>query len=174
MSPHDVRKSLITLALGALLGPAGCVHPFLPDMRTPADRAREVQPKCGAVTPEATAALLDPKSVDAVEPAYSYVKSGPNDHEARLRGALLRVRPLPGSTRESIARVLECHEAQVTLGQEQAAADDPYVLPDRWLDIDVDSEGDGFAVKAQIDEFDDAKKVLERAKSFASRRSSTP
>lgn len=176
MWPDDVRKSLRTLRSAALvvLGSIGCIHPLVPDLRTPADRAREVEPKCGGVTLEATAALLDPKSVDAVEPAYSYVKSGPNDHEARLHGALLRVHPLPGMTRESIARVLECHEARVTLGREQPAADDPYVLPDRWLDIDVGSEGDAFAVKAQIDEFDDAKRVLERAKSFASRKSSTP
>lgn len=165
-----MRLGSLATRIPFLFSSAACIHPFLPDIRTPADRAREVEPKCATVPAEATAALLDPKSIDVVEPAYSYVKSGPNDREARLRGALLRVRPLPGMTRESIERALECHEAGVTLGREPAAVDDPYVLAERWLDIEVDSEGDGFAVKAQIDEFEDAKRVLERARSFAARK----
>lgn len=139
-------------------------------MRTPADRAREIEPRCQGLTQEATASMLSPGAVESVEPAYSYVKSGPNDHEARLRGARIHVRPLPGMTKESMTRALECHEARVTLGREPPIDDDPYVLADTWVDIDVDSEGDGFAVNARVDEIETARRVLDRAKRFASRR----
>jgi hypothetical protein len=48
----------------------------------------------------------------------------------------------------------------------QPLVNDPYVLPDRWVDIDVDSEGDGFVAQVQSDKFDDAREVLERARRF--------
>jgi len=142
--------------------------PFLvPDSRTPADRAREVEPKCQGFGEETAVPLLSPTAFDSVEPAYSYVQGGPNDREARLRGARIHVKPLPGLSREAMARSLECHQSRVTLGRVQAKADDPYVLPGEWLDIDVDSAGDGFVVQVRADGFDAAKQVLERAKRFA-------
>jgi hypothetical protein len=45
------------------------------------------------------------------------VQSGPGDREARLRGARIHVAPLPGLSRESIARALECHESRAVLGE---------------------------------------------------------
>jgi hypothetical protein len=173
MKPQDIRKSSTLGVWTAILCTplAGChVFGLVPDMRTPADLAHELEPRCRGFTAESAAPFVAPSAVDSVEPAYSYVKSGPNDHEARLRGARIHVRPLPGASRESLARTLECHEARVTLGQEQAATDDPYVLPGRWIDIDVDSEGDGFAVNARVDEFDDARQVLDRAHRFIGNR----
>ena len=149
----------------------GChVLGLVPDMRTPADRAREIEPRCNDFPVEKAGELLVPRAIDSVEPAYSYVKSGPNNPEARLRGARIHVQPRPGMSRESIARTLECHEVRVTLGREQAPADDPYVLPDGWVDLDVDSERDGFVVNARTDEFDDARRVLERARRFVGAR----
>ena len=47
---------------------------------------------------------------------------------------------------------------------------DPYVAKDRWLDFEVTSEGDGFAVFVQSDDLDTARGVLERAKRFAGAR----
>ena len=156
-------RSLLALAL------VGCGGiPFLaPDPRTPTDRAREMEPKCQGFGEETVAQLLSPAAFDSVEPAYSYVKSGPNDHEARLRGARIHVKPLPGFSREAMARSLECHESRVTLGRVPAKTDDPYVLADEWLDIDVDSVGDGFVVQVRADGMDAARRVLERAKRFA-------
>jgi hypothetical protein len=58
----------------------------------------------------------------------------------------------------------------VTLGRSAAPIDDPYVLVDRWLSIEVDSEGDGFAVLVRTSDVEDAHEVLERAKRFAKRR----
>jgi hypothetical protein len=160
---------MLRSALGLAVVLVGCGGiPFLvPDSRTPADRAREVEPKCQGFGDETAAALLSPASFDSVEPAYSYVQGGPNDREARLRGARIHVKPLPGFSREAMARSLECHEARVTLGRVQAKTDDPYVLAGEWLDIDVDSVGDGFVVQVRANEFDAARRVLERAQRFA-------
>ena len=163
MRPHLLA---LTLAFGGCNG-----IPFLlPDTRTPADRAREVEPRCQGFGEQSVAPLLSPGAVDSVEPAYSYVKSGPNDREARLRGARIHVKPLPGFAREAMARSLECHEARVTLAGVQAGVDDPYVLSDRWLDIGVESEGDGFVVTVGADGIDAARRVLQRAKRFVASR----
>jgi hypothetical protein len=165
---RTMRLSLLALA-AAFVGCGGI--PFLvPDTRTAADHAREIEPKCQGFGEETSAPLLSPGVVDSVEPAYSYVKSGPDDHEARLRGARIHVKPLPGFSREAMARSLECHESRVTLGRVAARTDDPYVLTDQWLDIDVDSEGDGFVVMVRADSIDVARRVLERAQLFAGGR----
>jgi hypothetical protein len=142
--------------------------PFLmPDSRTAADRAHQIEPKCKDFGEAAVAPMLAPSAIDAVEPAYSYVNSGPVDREARLRGARIRIKPLAGFSKETIARSVECHEARVVLGQASAPTDDPYVMPQHWLDIDVESEGDGFAVLVRTDEMDTARQVLARAQRYA-------
>jgi hypothetical protein len=111
--------------------------------------------------------LLSPSAIDSVEPAYAYAQGGPNGRQARLRGARIHLRPLAGLSRESIARGLECHEARAVLGLSKPRGDEPYTLPERWLHIDVESEGDGFLVLVQADDPDDARRVLERARLFA-------
>jgi hypothetical protein len=117
--------------------------------------------------------MVSPAVIDRVEPASSYVSSGPVDRQAVLRGARIHLRPLPAMSRETVQRDLECHQVRVTLGMLQAPADDPYILPGRWVDIDVDSEGDGFVALVRIDKLEDAKEVLDRARRFA-RASSSP
>jgi hypothetical protein len=160
-----MRLHLLGLAL-ALIACGGI--PFLsPDVRTPADRAREMEPKCQGFGEETTAPLLARSAVDSVEPAYSHVQSGPADREARLRGARVHVRPLPGFSREAMDRSLRCHQSRVLLGRVPAGADDPYVLEGSWLDIDVDSEGDGFVVSVLADDIDAARRVLQGAQRFA-------
>jgi hypothetical protein len=159
-----MRLSALALVLVACGG-----VPFLsPDSRTAADRAREVEPRCASFTEESAAPMLAASSIDRVEPAYSYVSAGPADRQANLRGAKIHVKPLPGFSREGLARSLSCHEARVALGETAPRVDDPYALRDHWLDIDVDSEGDGFAVLVRSDELIVAKQVLERAQRFAS------
>jgi hypothetical protein len=144
---------------------AGC-HFFVPDTRTPADRAREVSPRCQGFTEEAAAPLLSATAIDTVEPAYSYVQSGPGNRQARLRGALVHLRPIATSSRESIARSLECHQSRVVLGATTPSADEPYALAGQWLDIDVDSTRDGFVVQVGSDDVPTAREVLARAKRF--------
>jgi hypothetical protein len=156
-----------------LLG--GCrIFSPIPDMRTAADHAHEVEARCKTEPGRPVDETLPVSAIDSVRPAYSYVHSGPVDPEARLRGASIHVRPLPGMGKESLGRTLECHQVAVTLGGLPLAADDPYVLPDRWLDIDVDSDRDGFVVQVRADDFESARQVLDRAKLFYARKSAAP
>jgi hypothetical protein len=150
---------------------AGC-HFFVPDTRTPADRAGELTARCQAFTEEAATPLLAPAAIDSVEPGYSHVQSGPSFYQARLRGARIHLRPIASMSRESIARSLECHESRVVLGTTVAAADDPFALAGQWLDIDVDSDKDGFVVQVGSDDLPTARDVLERAKRFAAAHAS--
>ena len=143
--------------------------PLLPDMRTPADRARAMTAKCAHETEEQAAAVLSPGLVEGVEPAYSTVPSG-NDRIIRLRGARMHLRPSLAASPQALQRTLECHQARVTLGDSPAIADDPYVLDGAWLDIDVDSDGDGLIASVLVDRFDDASRVLDRARSYAAMR----
>jgi hypothetical protein len=140
---------------------------FLPDTRTPSEHAGEVARRCAVFSEDAVGPLVAPASVEAVEPAYTYIASGSAEREARLRGALIHLRPGPAMSRESIQRALECHQAHVVLGAASARDDDPYVLPGAWLDIDADSDGDGFVVAVRSDALGDARGVLERARRFA-------
>src|SRR5580692_5012606 len=169
-----MRKFSVALAGStALLGLNGCFLSFLspiPNMVTPADRAKALIPKCGSVSEEKLASFASPSAIDSVEPGYSFVSSTATNHEARLRGALIHLRPVEGMTKEKMARGLECHEARVTLGSARPFPDDPYVLPNSWLSIDVDSDGDAFSVQVRADKFPDAQRVLARAKLFAASR----
>jgi hypothetical protein len=160
---------LSSLAL-AFTGCSSVFAPLLPDMRTPADRAREIESHCKWVNDDSVAQLLDPTAVDRVEPELSYVQSG-NDRRANLMGARVYLRPLPGLSAESMTRTLECHQARTTLGQVQAREGDPYVLPGRWLDVDAVSHEDEFAIRIRASDISDARLVLARARSsFASPR----
>jgi hypothetical protein len=167
---QGVRKSLARVvrwaAVAQLTGLTGCFLSPIPDTRTTVDRARSFDSRCKNFSEEKAALVLSASVIDSVEPAYSYVKSGPSDRAARLRGARIHVRPLPGVSRELLQRSFECHEAAIALGTSRPQLDDPYALPDRWLDIDVESEGDGFAAVVQVDAFEDAKEVLARARRF--------
>lgn len=138
--------------------------------RTPVDRAHELDAKCTGFVDANAARTLSPDVVDAVEPAYARIKGGPNGFDARLRGARIRMQPLSHATSETIQRTLACHQAGVLVGREPPLADDPYAAADKWLDIGVVSEGDGFAVLVETSDSDTARAVLERAKRFAANR----
>jgi hypothetical protein len=161
-------RSVILVLVLAFPGLGGCMLSPLPDTRTPADRARAVESRCRNLNEGPAGQLYSPDAVDRVEPAYSYVATG-NDRRANLRGAAIHLRPLPGLSAESMTRSLECHQASLTLGGGQEIPDDPYVLPGRWLDLEVSSEGDGFVAFARIDSIADARLVLDRARRFAAR-----
>jgi hypothetical protein len=160
----------LVLAACALLCGCAILSP-IPDLRTASDRARELAAKCSGAPAGEGVQALTPSLIESVEPAYSYVSSGPVDRQARLRGALIHLRPTANLSRESLQRSLECHEAHALLGSTGVPVDDPYVLPNAWLDISAESEGDGFIVLVRTENLDDAKLVLERARRFAARRS---
>ena len=80
------------------------------------------------------------------------------------------MKPIAALSRESISRSLECHQSRFLLGSTPPRADDPYALASQWLDMDVDSEKDGFVVRVQTNDPPTAREVLERAKRFAATR----
>src|SRR5271167_3219354 len=96
------------LLLGFVVACGGW-FPLLPDMRTPADRARAVADKCTHESERQAAPALSSSLVEAVEPAYSTVPSG-NDRAIRLRGARLHLRPELNVSTEALQRTLECHQ----------------------------------------------------------------
>jgi hypothetical protein len=159
-------RRLFSILFVPLIGCGGWWFPLWPDTRTPADHARDMVPKCGGQLADQTAKALSPESVEAVEPAYSTVPSG-NDRAIRLRGAKLHIRPDVNLSAALLQRTLRCHEANVTLGTAPSLNDDPYAVPGAWLDIQVDSSDDGMVASVLVDEFEDAKQVLTRARTFA-------
>jgi hypothetical protein len=143
-------KHVTVAAASAGLVACSVFSPFWPYTKSPAEHAHDLDARCRS--------------------ASEQVSSGPVDREARLVGSRIHVRPLPGLSPESLERALECHEARVTLGSVPPLAENPYVLPDRWLAIDVASEGDGLVVQVKAENFDDAKQVLDRARRFVGAR----
>jgi hypothetical protein len=143
---------------------------LLPDERTPADRAREVALKCDALPEGAVGPMMAPSAVESAEPDYAYVSSGSGDREARLLGIRIHLGPAPGMSRESLERGLRCHQARVVLGQVRPSERDLYSLDGRWLDIDTESEGDGFVAFVRTREVRDARVLLGRARALVAGR----
>ncbi len=139
---------------------------LLPDQRTPVDRAREVGPKCEAFSEQAAWSMMASSAVESAEPDYAYVSSGSADREARLLGVRIHFGPAPGLSRESLERGLRCHQARVVLGQVRPSERDLYSLDGVWLDVDAESEGDGFAVSVRTREVRDARVLLGRARAL--------
>jgi hypothetical protein len=124
--------------------------------------------RCGGSEPGSLP--VDPHQAERAEPVFSHVHSGRNDSEARLRGAELRVHVQPGMTSEWLERQIACHEVKAALGEAQARADDPFLLPDGWVDSSVRSEAGSFLVTLRPKNPDRAKEVLGRAEAFVARR----
>src|SRR5580698_8180868 len=87
----------IGVVLGVALASTGCFLSPIPDMRTPADHARELDVRCRTFSDQASAPALTPAGVDTVEADYAHVPTG-NASEQRLQGAKLHLRPLAGTT----------------------------------------------------------------------------
>ncbi len=104
--------------------------------------------------------------VRKVSPYYRHVLGGPSGKEARLAGAELELRPLPGVTQELLERGLECREAQVILGHAEAAPNEPYALPDGWVKVDVKSGGGVFLVDLSAEDPARVHELLARAQAF--------
>jgi hypothetical protein len=164
-----VALPLLASTLTACSG--GFRFPLWPDTRTAVDRARELEARCTKGPERSGDVALTGAQVEAVEPDYTYVQSS-NDRAIRLRGARLHLHPDGAPSAEALQRRLECHEALVTLGKAGELRADPFVLRDVWLDIHVESSGDGLVASVAVDkyDFDDARHVLDRAKTFAAAR----
>jgi hypothetical protein len=159
------------LAFGAiaLSGCASGVYGLIPAPNH-ADRVQvateQERKKCDRDPPDAR--LFAPETVESVAPHYLYVMIG-GGREARLHGAELQLRPLPGMTPEIVVRTLDCRSARLVLGHAEGAASEPYWLPDGWVKIDARSEDGSFVVTVDGEDLPEAKEILARAQAFAAR-----
>jgi len=144
---------------------AGCTEHVAPTARAAAVERMQCD---HSTAPGDDVRVLQRTAVLSAGPLYSHVvtKDGSED---RVTGAKLIVRPPEGVSAEKLTRLLQCHSAQVLLGQVDSSrfAGDPYWLPDAWLDIDVTSDNGNFAVVLRADNIPDGLSVLHRATAFA-------
>jgi hypothetical protein len=152
------------LTVGALLLASACASAPLPRTRATAVEQMQCDPRVTAQE-----GLVRQTKVVSVEPIYAHIVTTGSSEE-RIDGAKLVVRPPPGVSAEQMTRVLQCHGARVLLGQLNADSvrNDPYWLPDRWVNIEVTSENGNFAVTLMADSIRDNLEVLTHASAFAS------
>ncbi len=154
-------------AIGAIAAMVGCASGAPP----PSAKAAGVERmQCdGSATTQGEVELLRSVKVLKVEPVYSHVPTSNNNAEARVNGAKLLIRPPKGLTAEDMTRILQCHSARVVLGQVSAAAvpNDPYWLPDSWVNIDVKPDDGNFAVTLSAQTIGENLQVLGRAHHYA-------
>ena len=147
---------------------SGC-YGFLPAPPQRRDRVREAteqeHKRCGSepVDPR----IYSADDVESVAPLYTFVPTSGSNREARLRGAEVRLRPLPGVTPELLTHILSCRSAQLVLGRVHEGENEPYWLPDGWVKIGVRSEDASFVVALEGEDFVEAKEILARAQAFA-------
>jgi hypothetical protein len=103
-----------------------------------------------------------------VQPLYSHVRTG-NTSEERVNGANLLVRPPKGVSADQLTRILQCHSARALLGQlnSNAVPNDPYWLPNTWVNIDVKPKNGNFAVSVSADTVRDNLQLYGRANHYA-------
>jgi sterol desaturase/sphingolipid hydroxylase (fatty acid hydroxylase superfamily) len=163
---RGARGSIAWLALATFVCACGPVGSYLaPAKKPPREHARDVDDKCGGIMEDDVAPLMRRRGLESVETSTTS-SLGPNGRVETPRGARIHVRPSAGLTRERIARGLECHEARVIIGRWTAQENEPWVLPQKWVDFEVAAEGDGFVVDVITDDPEDAKTVLARAQAF--------
>lgn len=142
---------------------AACAAPVPPT----ATAAKVEQTQCSGVAQDDTA-LLQGTTVVRAEPIYTRVenKTGSEEH---VSGVKLVVRPTEGVSSERLARTLRCHSARALLGQVDRSQlpDDPYWLPDEWLDIKVTPENGNYAVSLQADSVSKNLQVYNRVSAYA-------
>jgi hypothetical protein len=167
------------LALAVLLGLSiatpGCAPGgVFARRRTAVDDATEMEQKrCGPGIDEAALApILSGAAIEGVDPAYLAAPAsgghGAGGSYKRLAGAVFSVRALKGFSAEWLDRALECHSARRVLGRIPASENptDPFWVPGKSVDIDVQSTGPGFAVSVRSLDVAEAQEILDRAQAF--------
>jgi hypothetical protein len=160
------RYSLGLLALSVSSLAAACAT--TPHPATTAAAVERVQCDSTATT-DGAVQLMRSVTVLNVEPLYSHVASANNNSEERVNGAKFVIRPPQGVSSEQLTRILQCHSARVVLGQSNSAdiPNDPYWLPDTWVNIAVKPEDGNFAVTLSADSVHDNLEVYGRANRYA-------
>lgn len=139
----------------------------------PAVRAAEVERvQCDARgSADRDAELLRSVTVLGVRPFTTFVRTGNNNSEDRVKGARLLLRPPAGVSADTLTRLLQCHSARVLLGRisPTAVPDDPYWLAeaDGWLDIDVRPKDGNYEVTLSTNSIKGGIGILGRANRYA-------
>jgi hypothetical protein len=160
----------------ALLGFAsslGCDSSSGP-VKTPTDQAVELlRTRCAGYADEAALApVLDGSAIESVEPLYNSLVGYKSGQYTELAGSAIKVRALPGVTSEWLTRALECHSAERVVGGAPpgVAANDPFWLPGKMVDVEATSAHDGFRVEVRAAGPVDGHEVLDRARAFVQAR----
>lgn len=163
--PFYVRRLLITTlsASGCLVGSNAARDPAL---ASPA--LTQARRSCGVQARDLDPHLTSPGVIQQVAPLYQLMHThGESQH--RLIGAQLCIPALPGLTTAWLERTLRCHGALVSLGRLSSSSDDPYFLPDGWVEIEARSEGGCLMVTLRGESPEQDRRILARATSFARR-----
>lgn len=165
------RFSTIAISSSIALVTVGCVPASVP----PATQAAQVeqQQQCnGNAVAQNDEQMLKATTVLKVEPLYGHVHTSYNDYEARVNGAIIYVQPPAGVTPEQMSQALQCHSARVLLGQidQSQVPNDPYWLPNSWVNIEVKPLVGGYAVLISADSVHNGLEVLARANAYAGSR----
>jgi hypothetical protein len=104
-----------------------------------------------------------PADIASVEPIYDRITSSKAGMSARLSGANVTFRAVPGLTAEWLQRSIDCHLARnASLGHVVPEMPDCPLVP-RGVSARVRSAGGGFVVEVRGDDMDTAREVLARA-----------
>lgn len=160
LSSIGITGSLVLLTFG-------CVPSSVP----PATQAAKVEHQmCGdSAVAQNDEQVLKGTTILKVSPLYGHVHTSYNDYEARVNGATIYVLPPKGVPPEQMTRILVCHSARVLFGQidQSQVPNDPYWLPNSWVDIDVKPQVGSYAVSVSADSVHNGLEVLARANAYA-------
>lgn len=185
---QDVRSLLAVGRLGAVAAfiacGAGCASQVSP-VRDPVAHAEALLPTlCGDVSAsERASVVLATSEPVAVQPAAGvrppsdgFPRGFPKGPRApELEGASLQFAAGRGVTAAWLQRQLECHQSEVLTGRAPLTANDPYVLSNGWLDIQVKELGSVFVVETHARGRKAAEEALDRAMRFrVARQGSEP
>jgi hypothetical protein len=156
-----------TAAAGLTAGCAFFVGGSLTDKATRTERLQ-----CDAANSQEDLRVVQTTPVLEVEGRYLPKTSG----VSQVTATRVILRPPQGLTATQMTRILQCHNARVVLGRVDATQlpNDPYTLPDAWLDIDVKEEEGTYVAVISADKVADNLRVFRRAHAFAAAQRSTP
>jgi hypothetical protein len=161
----SIGRVLAVSSILTILGMTNCAT------LTPAKQAEEMERlQCDRDTSNGKdVRLAESMSVLAVNPVYSYMHNGRTGTDRRIKGVKLLVRVPESVSSSLLLRSLQCHCARMTLGYEPltSLANDPFWLPNAWVDIESTPQGGNLEVTIATDGIDGNLRLLSIAKAFA-------
>jgi hypothetical protein len=134
---------------------------------------------CRGVDDNDISDVLSGAAIERWEPAYYSSAGSGKESYKRLAGAVFTLQPRNGDSATWLNRALACHSARMALTRERHAppwvgstcpapeSGDPFSLPGRTLDIDVQATGKDLTVLVRSLDVADAREIVARAQAFA-------